>query len=273
MKRFLKIIKTITLFLLLTILTQVGGLIYLIYKPLSGFIGQRYRKGVQRFTMKIIAFSLLFCGFSFLIIPPIAKQFGRVALPIYATKDVPIKPATILTCIANRHYVKPQLLVILKTVAEENRDRELIYLDANFPFISGFPLLPHKSHDDGEKIDIAFNYLNGNTKKSVNKTPTLFGYGYCEAPKKGEYSQPKVCVKKGYWQYSLLEKITRQNKNYVFDAKATKKLLLKFIKQPKIKKIFIEPHLKQRLNLQKENKIRFHGCGAVRHDDHIHLQL
>ena len=42
---------------------------------------------------------------------------------------------------------------------------------------------------------------------------------------------------------------------------------------PQIKKIFIEPHLKQRLGLQKENKIRFHGCGAVRYDDHKHVQL
>jgi len=48
-----------------------------------------------------------------------------------------------------------------------------------------------------------------------------------------------------------------QDKNYVFDAKATKQLILKFTRQPKIKKIFIEPHLKQRLGLQKESKIRF----------------
>ncbi len=273
MKQILKIIRAVALFLLLTILTQVGGIIYLLYQPISSFIEQKYRKSILRLLVKLIAFSLLFCSFSFLIIPPIAKQFGRVALPIYATKDIPIKPATILTCIANRHYVKAELLKIVKKVAKENNKRTLIYLDANFPFIDGFPLLPHKSHDDGEKVDIAFNYLDGTTKKSSNKTPTLFGYGYCEAPKKGEYDQPKICATKGYWQYNLLEKITWQDKNYVFDAKATKQLLLKFTRPSKIKKIFIEPHLKQRLGLQKENKIRFHGCGAVRHDDHIHIQL
>ena len=65
----------------------------------------------------------------------------------------------------------------------------------------------------------------------------------------------------------------RQNRNYLMDTPATKRLLLKFIRQPQIKKIFLEPHLKQRLGLQKEKKIRFHGCRAVRHDDHIHIQL
>ncbi|MFT5619364.1 MAG: hypothetical protein ACI85I_002607, partial [Arenicella sp.] len=38
-------------------------------------------------------------------------------------------------------------------------------------------------------------------------------------------------------------------------------------------KVFIEPHLKTRLGLENYSKIRFHGCQAVRHDDHIHVQL
>ena len=45
-----------------------------------------------------------------------------------------------------------------------------------------------------------------------------------------------------------------------------------FNKNNYIEKVFIEPHLKTRLNLT-SNKIRFHGCQAVRHDDHIHLQV
>jgi hypothetical protein len=39
---------------------------------------------------------------------------------------------------------------------------------------------------------------------------------------------------------------------------------------PRIGKIFIEPHLKQRF-APSEAKIRFQGCRAARHDDHIHL--
>jgi hypothetical protein len=36
--------------------------------------------------------------------------------------------------------------------------------------------------------------------------------------------------------------------------------------------MIVQPHLKSRLKL-KSTKIRFHGCKAVRHDDHIHIQL
>ena len=38
-------------------------------------------------------------------------------------------------------------------------------------------------------------------------------------------------------------------------------------------KLFIEPHLKQTLGFNNNSKIRFHGCQAVRHDDHIHFQI
>lgn len=61
-------------------------------------------------------------------------------------------------------------------------------------------------------------------------------------------------------------------KNFSFDTDKTRELVDLFAKQPTIGKIFIEPHLKTRLNLT-SNKIRFHGCQAVRHDDHIHVQL
>lgn len=35
-----------------------------------------------------------------------------------------------------------------------------LYLDANFPFFDGFPLLPHLSHVDGRKRDIAYYYAD-----------------------------------------------------------------------------------------------------------------
>jgi hypothetical protein len=39
-----------------------------------------------------------------------------------------------------------------------------------------------------------------------------------------------------------------------------------------IGKILLEPHLRDRLGLT-SSKIRFQGCNAARHDDHLHLQL
>jgi hypothetical protein len=82
------------------------------------------------------------------------------------------------------------------------------------------------------------------------------------------------CGGKGFWQYSLLPKIVSQrNKNdFEFDELRTKRLVQLLTAQKDIGKLFIEPHLKKRLGLN-DAKIRFHGCQAVRHDDHIHVQL
>lgn len=59
---------------------------------------------------------------------------------------------------------------------------------------------------------------------------------------------------------------------YIIPEKGTKALAQLILKQKNVGKLFIEPHLKTRLNLTSK-KVRFHGCKAVRHDDHIHFQL
>jgi hypothetical protein len=41
---------------------------------------------------------------------------------------------------------------------------------------------------------------------------------------------------------------------------------------PTVQKMLIEPHLKARLRLQ-SSKVRFQGCGAARHDDHVHVHI
>lgn len=46
-----------------------------------------------------------------------------------------------------------------------------------------------------------------------------------------------------------------------------------FVDTPRTHKIFIEPHEKQKLSLTSKYKIRIHGCKAIRHDDHIHLEV
>jgi len=83
----------------------------------------------------------------------LAKYFGRVPLPM--TKFENLVPHNFLTPILNRHYVKPklksQLIEIAKMTNIINRKLKVSYLDANFPFIYGFPLLPHLSHNDGKK--------------------------------------------------------------------------------------------------------------------------
>ncbi|MEP4534121.1 MAG: hypothetical protein ABJ004_13610 [Cyclobacteriaceae bacterium] len=147
------------------------------------------------------------------------------------------------------------------------------YLDANFPFANGFPLFPHLSHNDGRKLDLAFFYKRANQR--TNKAPSFIGYGIYEDPTKGESDYPTDCKQRGYWQYGLLSSVVPQwNKdNYQLDVERTRELIRLLAIDERTSKIFIEPHLKQRWKLNKYDNIRFHGCQAVRHDDHIHTQI
>lgn len=275
----LKAIRTFFIFFILTVLTQVGGVIYLLYLPFSLFVKSEKYNFWKSIVMRSVGFSLIYVLICLFIIPPLAKKNGRVQLPFFSTQETPVKSGSILMSLMNRNYVNPLLrdafLKTAKDVQKKYPNVELIYLDANFPFFEGFPLLPHLSHDDGEKLDIAFLYKNKKTEKFYNKTFSITGYGVCEAPQKGEKNQPKECEEKGYWQYNFLKKITfaKVKKGMEFDKAANRFLLQKIMENKLIQKVFIEPHLQKRLNLEKYKKIRFHGCHAVRHDDHIHFQL
>lgn len=252
---------------MLTALTQIGGAIYII----TGLFAakQKHRKTLKH----LFFFSLLYLLSTFFIVPILAPVFGREKI---ATTEN-LKSHSIFYILCNRNYVTPRMQDVLQQTAIELDKKhsgiKLIYLDANFPFIDNFPLLPHLSHDDGEKVDLTFLYSN-NDGSLTNKKPSISGYGYYENPQLNEYDQASACIKKGYWQYDFPKYLTlgSVNDDILFSAEATKDLIDIITKQPSVKKIFIEPHLKARLNIAND-KVRFHGCQAVRHDDHIHIQL
>ncbi len=58
---------------------------------------------------------------------------------------------------------------------------------------------------------------------------------------------------------------------YKLDEERTRELVRLFAEDKSVRKILIEPHLKSRLKLGQYDKIRFQGCKAARHDDHIHV--
>jgi hypothetical protein len=274
--RHLKIVLGLIFICLLTAVTQVGGLAFVISLLTYGPIDRRLNKRWTRATVKVLSFVTLYLVFVFVIVPLTAKPFGRVQLPVFESRH--LQPANIWTCLLNRNYVRPELREITYQVAESMNDKypgtTINYLDANFPFINKFPLLPHLSHNDGKKLDLSFQYNDSQTGKMTTKIPSVIGYGICEEPKEGEENKPQDCDKKGFWQYNLLREIVPQgNKDkFTFDDKRTKELVDSFASHDGLGKIFIEPHLKTRLGLTSK-KIRFHGCQAVRHDDHIHVQL
>lgn len=274
--RFTTIAIRIAVFSILTILTQVGGLVYLLHFVTIKYIDKRTNSTWMRRAARAGAFISLYCLFSFIIVPLLAKPFGRVPLPMTMTNNV--RPGTIWTCLLNRQYVKPELRNVVFNVASEMSAKYpgtmINFLDANFPFFNKFPLLPHWSHNDGKKLDISFCYNDHKTGLETNEIPSPIGYGICEEPTVDEMNTAAECKQKGYWQYSMLKSIVPQNSkaNFTFNEQKTKKLVELFASDNAIGKIFIEPHLVTRLHLVNK-KIRFHGCHAVRHDDHIHVQL
>ncbi len=271
-----KVAGFLFLFLLLTAFTQVGGLVLLAWLPLRRMVDAKMPAGFFKRVAKLAGFVVLYLAVTFGLVPPLARRFGRVPLPVRGTTHV--APLTVWTCVLNRHYVKPALRQSLSEAAGRLHaacpGTRVAYLDANFPFLDGFPLWPHLSHNDGNKLDLAFFYRDARTGERLSgRAVSPIGYGGYEGPARGEPDTPAGCAARGYWQYGLLGHLVPQGSQETmrFDAERTRQFIRLLVEQPGVGKLFIEPHLKARLRLR-SGKIRFHGCRAVRHDDHIHVQ-
>jgi len=261
----LRIFSHLLIALLLTALTQVGGAVYLIFLPIL--------KKAQSWWKKLLLFLGIYLLTTFLVIPPLARINGRE----------PVKHSEVIDChnwltfLLNRNYVTPKMNSMLQSSAKKIRsaypELKLIYFDANFPFFNGFPLLPHLSHDDGKKIDLALMYKD-EAGKLTNQKKSVSGYGVFVPVKSGEENRALQCKNSGYWQYEFSKYFSFGyiHSDLVLDEKATKVLINSILVQPEVEKIFLEPHLKQRMKLANP-KIRFHGCHSVRHDDHIHVEI
>ncbi len=259
MKRVIQLFIHLLLVLILTVLTQIGGFIYL----LTLITSLRTPKKVRFQTLGV--FMGYYLLFTFIIVPFTAPFLGREKINLTTN----LQPATYLTVLTNRNYVTHDLQQVLTHISKE---RHVLFLDANFPFFNGFPLLPHLSHNDGRKVDLSFVYVDTEGKIS-DKTKSVSGYGIFEAPDKGELNQTKVCKEQGYFQYDYSKFFTlgKINPQLVFSKSESAELILDIVNHPQVEKVFLEPHLVSRMKLN-HPKIRFHGCRAVRHDDHIHIQ-
>lgn len=271
--RVLKFFGVLLIFAILTVFTQVGGILYLLSIITYPLINKKITSRFTRFSTKLISFIVIYLVGSLIFVPLIAKPLGRVPLPIFETHNV--KPRTIWTALMNRNYVRPEFREAIFNVAA-NMNKEypgtvLNYLDACQPFINGYPMLGHLSHTDGRKLDVALCYLNKAGEQS-NLTPSPTGYGIYEGPEKNEVDQQFLCRQKGFWQGNALGGKLNDHSEFLFDEARTRSLTNYFAQEVLIEKIFIEPHLETRLGLTNP-KIRFQGCHASRHDDHIHVQV
>lgn len=246
----MKVIGHLALIALLTLLTQLGGLAWL---------------AALWFRRRLLAFLIVYAALSTAAVW-IAPAFGRVALSCYGSGALQVQ--SWVYCVLNRSYVTPEMAGLLQdtAVAVDAAYPGTItqVLDANFPFISGFPLLPHLSHSDGRKADIAFFYedAEGYLPKATRSPLAYFAFehGVTECPENWLTLR---------WDLEVLQPMWR---DLEVNAERTRYLLQVLAADSRTGKILLEPHLKKNLGLT-SGKLRFQGCRAARHDDHIHVQL
>ena len=233
----------------LTILTQLGGIAWL--------ISCAFRSRLPAF---LVTYFLLMVAAVW-----IAPFFGREALS--CRSDGPLQMQSWIYCLLNRNYVTPETSNVLHELADTVNQKYpgtvTLVLDANFPFLDGFPMLPHLSHDDGTKVDLAFYYADEDNYLPA-RTRSPIGYFAFEP---GDTDCPEVWPTLR-WNFNALQPLWH---DYGLDLKRTRFALLTLANDERVEKILIEPHLKVLLQIS-DDKIRFQGCRAARHDDHIHLQ-
>lgn len=255
-----------------TLLTQVGGIVfvgtYLVFRCL---VIRAARGGILRSGLAALA---VYFAATLLIVPPLASHFGRVPLPLWQNADQPIAPRSIFYPLLNRHYVTPELRDVVLGVSRKVADRHpgtiVRYLDANFPFLDGFPLFPHLSHSDGRKVDLAFLYHSRGEPDFPAESPSPIGYWIYEAPQPGEpapYAESDCFFR---WDFDFLQRLGRDR---VLDESRTRTLIRSLLREPEIRKVILELHLHHRLGLAGQGKLRFQQCNAARHDDHLHLEV
>jgi hypothetical protein len=253
----------------LTILTQVGGLALLATIWLA-----RLRRWPA--WLSVLGFVAVYGLTSAVIVPPLAKIGGRQRLPCVLGAGSLYGAVNPLLCLLNRNYVRPETDAVVSALATHMAERYpgtvTRYLDAGFPFFDGFPLMPHLSHRDGLKVDLAYYYREADGRPVADGAASPIGYWAYEAPRAGEV---RPCENlRGptlRWDFSGLQShATRQA-----DPERMHAMLAWLSTEGRahgLRKILIEPHLKQRW-APGVDMVRFQGCRAARHDDHLHLEL
>lgn len=265
----IKIFARLLLVGFLTVPTQLGGIAY--------FLAHLAGRGSGSKLKVFVLFVSFYSAFSVMAVF-VAPTFGRVPLACFVSSEAKLAMKSPLLCVLNRQYVRPKLKAAAEKLANEV-DRQFpgtvtLALDANFPFLDKFPLLPHLSHNDGRKMDIAYYYSAPNGRYLRGQTKSPVGYWGFERPNP---ESKLVCAGRNdllsmRWDVQWFEPFLH---NYGLDETRLRAALLWLAEKGEaagIEKAFIEPHLAARLNV-KSPIIRFQGCRAARHDDHLHIQV
>jgi hypothetical protein len=264
-------------FVVLTILTQIGGIALILAYLIVRIVWRSALQGWRAIGATFVAFAAIYAAMTFFIVPPLAALGGRVQLPCSFDTTRSFGAANPIYCVLNRNYATPELADLLVNLSRDiNRlhpGTRTLYLDANFPFISGFPLLPHLSHNDGRKLDLAFYYADNNGTYQPGKLRSPIGYWAFEFPVDGETSRCRgnqlLTLR---WDMALLQPMFTRLAVDTPRTKAALNWLFANGQKFAVERIFVEPHLAARLGVFSPI-LGFQGCRAARHDDHMHLQI
>lgn len=192
---------------------------------------------------------------------------GLVALPC-ASAGV-LAPANPGYCTLRRNYVRPKGLAVLEDASKAMRQAfpggRVLYLEASWP-LAKRPMPPHLSHGDGREVDLAFYYIDL-AGRPLAEPPKPWGYEAFEPPRR---EAERVCAGK---RGKNDRPDPPRDRRWRLDEARTAALIRILVADPRVRRIFIEPHLKVRLGFAKERKVRFAGCQAARHDDHVHVDF
>lgn len=196
---------------------------------------------------------------------------GLVSLP--CDDSTPLRPVVERYCRADRHFVTPAardaLIAAAHHMAALRPGEVLRFMDASGP--DGVkPFAPHLSHGDGRQIDLALYYTDrqGVPLKAFPDTSAYGGYWPAEPPRPGE----QVACPEG--RVGRAEKPDPPaDRPWRLDEARTTALIQALIADQRVRRVLIEPHLERRLGLWGHPKLRFAGCQAARHDDHIHVDF
>ncbi|MCP5368869.1 MAG: hypothetical protein H6906_15275 [Hyphomicrobiales bacterium] len=242
----------------LTVLTQVGGLVY--------WVAVGAARAAGRGWLVVPVFLVLYGVVSAAVLPVAAPAAGRVPLPCLSGLN--LEPASPLFCLLNRHYVRPKVAEVAFDVAGDLARQfpgtRVAFLDGAFPFLDAFPILPHLTHNDGRKLDLALFYEG-------RAAGGAWPLGYLAfAP--GAAVAGEACPEAGWrrWDAAWLQPLFA---DAVLDQARTAALVRALARHPDVGRVFFDGRLTWALGLDGEARIGRAGCHAARHDDHVHFRL
>lgn len=208
-------------------------------------------------------------------VPHIADNYGREPLPCFATEEIPLRAQSPMYCLLFRNYVTPELaemtIALAKDMDAAYPGTITQYLDASLPF-GDMPLLPHLSHDDGRKIDLAYFYEDEAGTYLPAKTRSPIGYWAFETPQVGARQPCSPSFPTLRWDMAWLQQLYPNRPLEENRTGAMVRWLIEKGPSMGVRRMFLEPHLVDSLDVS-SNIVRFQGCRAARHDDHIHIEI